>query len=455
MKITEKIIQEYIWENKNKLYVLFDEEVFPKLIEKEKPWDLTPSEVIFNTIITKYKKLWNEIKLMQLFGCEVPLKKDNDSTIRADFLASFEGINGIGIIELKKSNQAERQSFTELLGYAGHIKTLFAPISKLDITYILIAPMQERIVRESVINQLYYEQINIFAIIPKWENDDINTLKLKPWIPSLTEVENITKEVFYKNNFVVFKVVWDGLIGDWSPEEKGENPTQDMIDKMNIVSSYTSQIMEERGINGFCYTSQAYSEDRDYGHLINAINIVGLNPYIATRHRHIMNTVPKECRKEIDNIDSFSVKINDIIPEIKNKYYQEGDTEDIFDFLESNWSEEITKIGFEVVETLTKSIDKEFIETSYGEFYWSDFQKNWIEHIMVHNFNIHPTGLIRRLYWEYSKLDYDYIAKFGCDEHPMCYESDDIPKYLVNSMNNHYMLNNFMERLSQEYYEDI
>ena len=102
MKITEKIIQEYIWENKNKLYVLFDEEVFPKLIEKEKPWDLTPSEVIFNTIITKYKKLWNEIKLMQLFGCEVPLKKDNDSTIRADFLASFEGINGIGIIELKK-----------------------------------------------------------------------------------------------------------------------------------------------------------------------------------------------------------------------------------------------------------------------------------------------------------------------------------------------------------------
>ena len=41
MKITEKIIQEYIWKNKNNLYDLFNEVVFPKLIKKEKPWDLT------------------------------------------------------------------------------------------------------------------------------------------------------------------------------------------------------------------------------------------------------------------------------------------------------------------------------------------------------------------------------------------------------------------------------
>ena len=108
MRISEKIIQEYIWKNKNNLYELFEEVEFPKLIEKEKPWELEPSEIIFNVIISKYKELWEEVKLINLFGCEVPLKKSDDSTMRADFLANFEGLNGIGIIELKKSTQTER-----------------------------------------------------------------------------------------------------------------------------------------------------------------------------------------------------------------------------------------------------------------------------------------------------------------------------------------------------------
>ena len=54
MKISEKTIQDYIWKNKNNLYELFAEVEFPQLIEKEKPWELEPSEIIFNTIIIKY-----------------------------------------------------------------------------------------------------------------------------------------------------------------------------------------------------------------------------------------------------------------------------------------------------------------------------------------------------------------------------------------------------------------
>ena len=445
MRISEKIIQEYIWKNKNNLYELFEEVEFPKLIEKEKPWELEPSEIIFNVIISKYKELWEEVKLINLFGCEVPLKKSDDSTMRADFLANFEGLNGIGIIELKKSTQTERQSFTELLGYGSHIRTLFAPMSKLDITYILIAPMKERIVRESVINKLLYEQINTFALIPTYDENNINSLKLKPWIPNLNEIKNLIREVLHEDNFVIFKVVWDGLIGDWSPKNKGEFATQKMKDRMNIVSSYTAQLMEERGINGFCYSSQVYSEQRDYhGHLTNAINIVGLNPYRATKYRYLQEII------ENYSINDFSVKINEIIPEIENKYHKNHDTEDIFEQLESDWSESIVKLGFEVVDTLTKSIEDKFIEDSYREFNWSDFQKDWAENSDIYKFNIHPTGILRKLYTEYLKLDYNYIREYGCDEHPICYETDDIPIYLVDSVANHYMFYNFLERLSAE-----
>jgi hypothetical protein len=58
--------EEYIWKNKNNLSNLFEEVEFPKLIKKEKPWELDPSESIFNTIISKYKKLWKEVKLINL-----------------------------------------------------------------------------------------------------------------------------------------------------------------------------------------------------------------------------------------------------------------------------------------------------------------------------------------------------------------------------------------------------
>ena len=104
----------------------------------------------------------------------------------------------------------------------------------------------------------------------------------------------------------------------------------------------------------------------------------------------------------------------------------------------------------EVIDTLTKSKEDKFVENSYGEFTWSDFQRNWIENSQIYKFNIHSTGILRTLYSEYLKLDYDYIGKYGCQEHPMCYETDDIPIYLVDSISNHYMFYNFLARLTQE-----
>ena len=150
------------------------------------------------------------------------------------------------------------------------------------------------------------------------------------------------------------------------------------------------------------------------------------------------------------NINDYSIKISDIIPELENKYHNVYDTKDVFEDLQSDWNETIVKLGFEVIDTLTKSKEDKFVENSYGEFTWSDFQRNWIENSQIYKFNIHSTGILRTLYSEYLKLDYDYIGKYGCQEHPMCYETDDIPIYLVDSISNHYMFYNFLARLTQE-----
>lgn len=93
------------------------------------------------------------------------MKKKNESTIRLDLLGLLESENGLCIIEVK-SKQTERQAFTELLAYSSHLKQIFMPLSNVDIAHILIAPMESRIVRESILNGIVYERKFTFALIP-------------------------------------------------------------------------------------------------------------------------------------------------------------------------------------------------------------------------------------------------------------------------------------------------
>ena len=260
LKMTEKQIQKHIWDNKSDWTEMLEDFKFPTPREIDNPSHLTPADAIYNLIVEQTERLYNSIYDLDFFGCEVPLKKDSDSTIRADFLGLLGGRNGLAVIELKKSEQTERQAYTELLAYGGHIRTVFAPMSKMDVAYILISPMKERIVREATINSILYDKTNVIALIPKWKNDDVTTLQLEPWIPDFNEIEELTTASFSEKNFNVFKVTWEALEGDWSPEEEREDPDKYMIDKMNTVSAYAAQIMEAKGIHGFVYTSQNWSE---------------------------------------------------------------------------------------------------------------------------------------------------------------------------------------------------
>jgi len=211
----EKDIQKYLWDKRKNFEDLIEKIDIPEKIKHEKPWEYTPSEIIYNILIEKYREMYEGIFNLSIFAYEVPLNKESDAAIRADFLGVLNGRNGLAVVELKKSKQTERQAFTELLAYGSHVRGVFAPMSKMDIAYILIAPMQERIVREATIQNFIYDRNEIFALIPIWQNDDLATLKLKPWIPSFEEVNALTVDCFSESNFDIFKVTWDALPGEW------------------------------------------------------------------------------------------------------------------------------------------------------------------------------------------------------------------------------------------------
>lgn len=449
--MTEKLIQQYIWDNRENFSDFILEVEIPKKRNIEKPWEFTPSDIIYNSLIDKFEDFYNAVYELYLFGFEVPLKKNNDSTIRADLLGVLAGRNGVSIIEIKKSKQTERQAYTELLAYGSHIRTKFAPMSKVDVNYILISPMEERIVREATIQNLIYDNYYVFALIPEYQNDDITTLKLRPWIPTFEEVDSIIDSCFSESNFDAFKVTWDGLPGEWSPKEKGENPDKYMIERLNKVSSFAAQLMESKGIHGFVYASQTWSELRDYGHLINSIVLCGINPYKATKNRVLINDYALSS-KEANEVNIEEINMLNIIPELESFAKEENINNNYLSDLSMTWSNEITGIGFEIVKTLTMSTERNGIETSWGTFDWDIYQKNSIEDIYCHNFDIRVTGLIRDLFFKYSKYDFDYIKQYGTDEHPTYWDGD-IPNEFIEMVTSQYYVRKFIKRLFNPYSE--
>lgn len=448
--MTEKEIQNYIWDNRKKIGDLLVEIEVPSKRETILPWEITPADIIYNNLLDKFEDFWIAVQSLILIGTEVPLKKYGDSTIRADFLGIFSGRNGTVVVELKKSKQTERQAYTELLAYGSHLRTVFAPMSKRDVNFILISPMQERIVREATIQNLIYDDNFVFALIPEITDNDLTTLKLRPWIPSFEEVDNLINACFSESNFDTFKITWDALPGEWSPFEKGEDPDQNIIDRFNIVSSYAAQLMESKGIHGFVYCSQNWSELVDYAHLINSIILCGINPYKATKSRFLINQ--GAILKEINEISTDYIQLSDIIPELQKPDYE--DRYNYLSTLSSLWFDELSRVGFEIIETMTISTERTSIEKGYGCFDWNSYQKSAMEDVYCHNFDIKLTGLIRNLFFEYSKQDYEYVRKYGRESDLSLWETD-IPDEFIEMVTSQHHVRSFIRRLFSDPMQDL
>jgi hypothetical protein len=325
------------------------------------------------------------------------------------------------------------------------------PMSKSDIFYVLISPMEERIVKESAINNFFFDRTNFFALIPsvKQIGGIISDLELKPWIPNFEEFNTILNHSFSKKNFDVFKVAWQDIPGEWNPE-KSENPDKYMIERMNKVSSYAAQIMEAKGIHGFVYSSQLWCELKTPLPFTNSLIIVGLNPYKATKNRYLISQGID--KSDADKIEIDSISFLDIIPELASKAKIVNEKYNYLSSLSMSWADEITSIGFEIVKTITKSTNREDVMTSHNSFDWETYQTLFLEDISCHNFDIKPTGLIRELWIDYSKLDYDYIRENGSEDH-LQYSHGDFSSEFVETVFSQFHVREFIKRLYNPFYK--
>lgn len=451
--MTEKQIQNYIWEKRENFANLLEVPKFQE-VKFENPTYVSPSDVLYDMVIERYKKLWETMSDIGFFGCEVSLTENGQSTMRTDFLAYRYGSDGIIVIELKKSDQTARQAYTELLAYGSYLRTKFTPMSGGDIIYVLISPVGERIVEQATINTLIYDNNNVCLLVPKYEDDDINTLKLELWIPDKKVFKDLSYSCFNRENISVSKIVWESLPDEWSPMP-GEQPTPEMYKRLNKVSSIAAQLMEERGIHGFVYCAQLIPEFAKTGFDMNAIVLAGVNPYKVTREK-FLSDISLKCTKELANrINKFGVSMLDIMPSLASKAHAINTNENILENLEITWPSKLDEIGYEVISFLTQTFERDYVSKEHGDFTWETLLDN-DEDYLSDNLDIHLTGIFRQLFFEYARIDYEYIRTHSdkeLEEFP-AYQEGGIPYEFIDMVNSQGYVRLFIERIANPFLLD-
>ena len=449
MQRTEIDIQNYIWEHKDKLCDMLEIGKKPSLPDK-KPWEYEPWELIYYHIIPEYYRNAENLYGLRLFGCEVGLPKEGESTIRTDLLGCFEGYNGYVICELKVNRQPERQAYTELFAYSNVVRSKIAPMGRQDIFYLLISPMEERIVREATICNLLYERNRTVAFKPIW-NEEKQELKLKLWVPMMNDFKTFTKTAFAFKNIDTFKVTWRWP-GKWSPIENGANPDENMIHQLNQVSSYAAQIMESRGINGFVYCSQLYPEWRDAGYIENGLVICGINPFKAAKTKLLYehgSTLEEAADAEVE-----SVSLLNLFPHLQKHCLAPNEEENYWEWMSNNWSSALNEIAFEVRERLTSSFHAEPMLTDHDCFTWYSFLNNSIEDKDCWNYDIHLTGMLREFYDFQLELQYRAFPNYTPKEKGAIVDKDYLKPHYIDMFNSQEHVREFLKSITKGAAED-
>jgi hypothetical protein len=398
INMTENELRDYIFDN----YSEYDS--FNKIIIDNKELDewnedsFPPLSFLIKRMVeTKINNTLNELVTLELDGKEIPLFRENDSTSRIDLIGRTSGAKGLTIIELKKSQQTERQSFTELLGYSNYFCNIFPGLNDKFITSVLIAPMETRIVRDALFQELLINNNKIISLMPVQSYDNI---KLRPYYPNEGYYKYFENKILSDSGFSCISVEISNIDGYLDTKEVHGSPRQSNINILNNITSMITQKMESHGISGFAYSKQYWEDVAIKMQNPNIITIVFMNPFnIENGNSEFINKTINKLKIQKDEWkSSIEIDYHSLISEI------------IRDIMKKSFMNSIdTKVNYEL---------------SYP--FWCNIKNSALESACVHHHNIYTTGLIRDIYLEYIehiyKNKYDEIH-YGDDLHAFAYST--------------------------------
>jgi hypothetical protein len=363
-----------------------------------------------------------------LDGKEVRLIRDSDTTTRVDLLGHLGTSGDLVVIELKKSSQTERQSFTQLLSYSNHFCTLFPLLSESTISSILIAPMIGRSVRDAFAQELIINGKNIVALIP---NVDNNIVSLTPYYPSDLQYRWLENNILDDRSFTVITASFP-LIEGWidAGESNASEPPQYTKEAFQAMTAIISQKAEALGLHGFVYARQHWNELAHVFSHPNTIVLCLINPFGLFRSDVFDGQVYGET--EESRLSSLERIFNQI-----------EDNDDWFGGLDSSFRGQVTRLLLEAFDELFMGKHNNTIAPEINFPDWRLFKRTMVESVFCHNLYPRLIGLARYIYTE-------YIAHCYSSNVDEIHFSDDLPKFGYIAHDDFYAIWEILKGLSFE-----
>ncbi|MBC7285183.1 hypothetical protein [Hoeflea sp.] len=395
--------------------LLFDKhksDLHSLIVETRQPVALPPdsfpsiAQLLQHRTEAKINRMIENLEALQLDGKEVRLVRDSDSTTRIDLLGSIAGSGDLVIIELKKSDQTERQAFTELLGYANHFCTLFPPISESSLQSILIAPMEGRGVRDALAQELIINDKNVLAFIPKIDGEKIT---LEAYYPSDLYYRWIENNVLDDSSMTVVTASFPLIDGWIDTGEPGGAPPRYTQEAFKTMTSLIAQRLEAAGLHGFVYARQYWAEACPAFPYPNTLVLCVVNPFNPLRASSSDGTVfGASDQSRLDAVQA----IVDQVPD--NEYWLEN--------LHLAFLGQAIRIMQDAFQEFFISRNGVAVRPEISTPNWWGFKTSMIEAVICHNMHIRLTGLLRTIFTDYM----EHCYRTGMDE---IYFSDDLPKF--------------------------
>ncbi|MCL7750965.1 hypothetical protein LV475_05070 [Guyparkeria hydrothermalis] len=361
----------------------------------------------------KINETLDGIYSLSLSARELRLEKSEDTTTRIDLFGLSES-SSLTIIELKKSKQTERQSYTELLAYANHFCSIFPGLNEEAINTILVAPMRSRTVRDAYAQEIIGNNKRSAALIPKEKDGSIQLQAYYPEEHYYRWFENSLLDDRSMCTVAVAFPIIDGWIDSDLKSKHGEIPEYSKA-ALNTIANSASHRLESEGFHAIVYASQKWGNIAQEIPYPNVIYAVFLNPFSSFRSANEQGIVfGNSSSKRIREIQQIQDQLRE---EEKEMWLAQ---------MEQNFQGLATKIIIEEFEACFKSTDNSRLSREISLPNWECIKTSMLDSVFNHNLDVYQTGIIREIYQEYIKYIFDQKE----DE---IYYSDDLPKYSYKS----------------------
>lgn len=320
-------------------------------------------KIIKSQALGKIKRLHQRMQCGEFIATKLKLPIDKNKPMELDLFGLHE--DGLFVLELKVDRAAERNAFSELLGYSYYIAEMYALSGANDITNVLVANLDAKITRQAFLYDLLISDRDIIVYKPTFPDKTLASLKLELHVPSDDDFKHMTNELLSHDSMACIVVSFDDLEG-WFDNNEVDSSLNTWTKKhLEKLSNYTAQLMEAEGLHGFCFIRKHWQE-MPYSHRSSLI-ICALNPFLGTN---------------LERSNPISEQIS------------EEDIDRIVEVPKMGFYGRLIRLGKRAIKDCFTHDYKNEVEISL----WSAMVASAIEVAFTHNFGFRPVGILREAY---------------------------------------------------------